>query len=253
MKKMYLLIYIGSLTIAFAGCNKLRDVLDKDPLATVDQCQVSSMTYLVDSDSIGVTITYNKNGDPVRVTQTSAGTGHPDGVFWYDNKGRLTDYIGVYNDDAFEFWHRYVYDNKGRVVQDTTYFFGFIDNDEPDLYYDVAVVNYEYDQYGRIVHTAQHWFNDPGNPLHTYYAYDNKGNLVIPGVTYDDKVSIHRTHRTWMFTGRNYSLNNGYATAWNANGLPTHMQLSDQGGRFAGFYYGRLHNIQYQCSGDSPF
>lgn len=256
MEKMYpfyLLCCTASLMIAFAGCNKLEERLDEDPLATLDQCQVSAMAYSYSSDTIGVTITYNKWGDPVRVMQTLTGTGHPDGIFRYDNKRRLTDYIGAYDNDFFEFWHRYVYDKKDRVIRDTTYFFGVIIDGEPDYAYDMAIITYEYDQYGRIVHTSQEWFDYPGHPLETYYSYDGKGNLVIPGVTYDDKVSIHRTNSIWMFIDRNYSLNNGYATAWNGNGLPTNMKLNDLGGRFAGFYYGRLDSIRYQCKDDSPF
>ncbi|MBO9563365.1 MAG: hypothetical protein J7621_11350 [Niastella sp.] len=255
MKKMYpiYLLLCASSLIAFAACNKEEDVEvnAKKKKDTSSECQVLSMYYAYSSDSIGVTVSYNKWGSPVRVTQTLTGTGHPDGIFWYNNKKQLTDYIGAYNDNSFEFWHRYVYDNKGRVIRDTTYFFGYIVNGEPDTYYDLAVITYEYDQEERIVHTAQAWFNDPANPLHTYYSYDGSGNLVVPGVVYDDKSSIHRTNPVWMFIDRNYSQNNGYATTWNADGLPTHMNLSDKGGRFAGFYYGRLSNIQYQCDGKS--
>jgi hypothetical protein len=261
MKKMYpnyLLTCLGSSLIFLAACNKVDKRLKTEPLATLDVCQVTSMQYSYSSDTIGVVIDYNKSNDPVRITQTTTGTGHPDGVLWYNNKRQLTDYIGVYNESSFEFWHRYVYNNKGQVIQDTTYFFGFIDNGEPDGYYDVAIIDYEYDLSGRIAHTAQHWYSDPSSQLHTYYSYDGSGNLVVPGVTYDDKVAIHRTHSVWMFIDRNYSVNNGRATAWNTNGFPTHMNLSDQGGRFAGFYYGTLSNIQYQCDANgngngSPF
>lgn len=256
MKKIYpyYLFFAGIIMIAFAGCNKLDDVLHDDPLATYNKCQVTNMTYSFSSTPVGVTISYNKWGDPVSVLQNQPGTGHPDGIFRYDNKRRLTDYIGMYSNGGFEFWHRYVYD-KGRVVRDTTYFFGIVVDDEPDWYLDGAVITYEYDQYGRIIHTSQDWFSSPGFPLDTYYSYDSKGNLVIPGVTYDNKVSVHRTNRIWMFIDRNYSLNNAYATAWNNNGLPTKMGLSDQGGQFAGFYYGSLDTLYYQCKGDanSPF
>jgi hypothetical protein len=249
-KNVHFILLMGVIVgILLSGCNKLEDRLDKDPLATSDLCQVKAMTYSVFSTPIGVTINY-KWGDPVSVIQTSSGTGHPDGYFRYDNKRRLTDYIGIYgNSNGFEFWHRYVYDKKDRVIRDTSYFLGIMVNDKPAFYNDGAVIYYEYDQYGRIVHTSQDWFSFPGSPTDSYYSYDAKGNLVIPGVTYDNKVSIHRTNRIWMFIDRNYSVNNAYATTWNEYGLPTKMGLSDQGGRFAGFYYGSLDTVEYKCKG----
>jgi len=232
-----------------AGCNKQDAELRTGPKGN-DQCRVSSMTYAFPSDSVAVSFTYNKWGDPVRIKQTSTGTGRPDGLFWYNNKKQLTDYIGLYDEESFEFWHRYEYDANGQIVRDTVFLFGFITDGEPDLYYDVAVVTYDYDAQGRISHTAQTWYNSPEYPLHKDYAYDGRGNLVVPGVVYDDQPAIHRTSPVWMFIDRNYSVNNGYATAWNANGLPTHMNLSSQGGQFAGFYMGTLSAIQYQCKGD---
>lgn len=248
----YLLCSAISLAMFFAGCKKVDQELKKYPLATIDECRVSGMTYLYQQDSITVNIEYNKWGDPSRVRQSLTGTGHPDGVFWYNNKRQLTDYIGLYDDNFFEFWHQYEYDKKGRVVADTVYFWGTVVNGAPDVYYDVAVVNYEYDSYGRIIHTAQTWYAIPDNPLHTYYTYDATGNLVLPGVVYDNKPCMHRTSRIWMFIDRNYSLNNGYATAWHDTGLPSQYTLSSVGGQFAGYYYGTLSQINYDCKGKLP-
>ncbi|AXY74917.1 hypothetical protein D3H65_13370 [Paraflavitalea soli] len=260
MKKLYdgcLLLGLGYAVIAFTGCNKQEadeEVnLRKDALAIKNECQVSSMTYSFSSEPIGVNIYYNSKGDPISMVQTKPGTGHPNAIFRYDKKRRLTDYIGIYEDGGFEFWHRYVYDKKDRVIHDTSFFFGGMTNDEPEWYMDAAIVKYEYDQKGRIVHTSQDWFSTPGMPLDTYYSYDSKGNLVVPGVVYDDKVCIHRTNKVWMFIDRNYSENNGYATTWHDNGLPASMNLSDQGGQFAGLYFGKLDGISYRCKGDSPF
>ncbi len=256
MKKLYyscLLLGLGYTLIAFAGCNKEEaneDNLSKDALAIQDKCQVGFMTYSYSSEPIGVSISYNSKGDPTSIVQTKPGTGHPNAIFRYDKKRRLTDYIGVFEDGGFEFWHRYVYDKNDRIIGDTSYFFGGMTDGEPEWYMDGAFVDYEYDQKGRIVHTSQDWFSSPGMPLDIYYSYDGNGNLVVPGVVYDDKVCIHRTNRVWMFIDRNYSENNAYATSWTADGLPTSMNLSDQGGRFAGFYFGKLEDISYQCKGD---
>ena len=236
-----------TVSILLAGCNKLEEYLGNDPLATMDYCRVEKMTYTFLSNVISVTITYNAWGDPVSVKQSRPGTGHPDGIFRYDAKHRLTDYIGDYGGGGFEYWHRYVYDKNDRVIRDTSYFLGSITNDGPANYYDGAVIYYEYDKQGRIVHTTQDWFSFPDNPLGTYYSYDAKGNLVVPGAVYDNKICINRTNRIWMFIDRNYSINNAYATAWNEYGLPTKMELNSEGGRFAGFYYGNLDSIEYKC------
>lgn len=259
MKRIYrycLMMGIGSVMIAFSGCNKLEEYLGKDPLATYDQCRVTKMKLSYYSTTAYLTVNYNSWGDPVSVIQPEPSTGRPNALFRYDNKRRLTDYIGAYSNNGFEFWHRYVYDNKGRVVRDTTYLLGDIINDAPANYYDGAVIYYEYDQYGRIIHTTQDWYSYPDDPLESYYSYDAKGNLVIPGATYDNKISIHRTHRVWMFIDRNYSINNAHATAWNANGLPANLDLGDvgvYGTRFAGFYNGKLDTIEYKCKSGSPF
>lgn len=243
-------------SILLLGCNKLEDYLGKDPLATYDKCRVEKMTYSYFSTSVDMVVNYNSYGDPVSVIQTQASTGRPNMIFKYDNKRRLTDYIGAYSNGGFEYWHQYVYDNKGRVIRDTTYLLGWIDNGKPVDYYDGAVIYYEYDQYGRITHTTQDWWSYPDNPLELYYSYDAKGNLVVPGVTYDNKISIHRTHRVWMFIDRNYSINNAHATVWNEHGLPTKLNQGVEdfsGTQFAGYYNGKFDTIIYKCKGDSPF
>ena len=232
------------------GCNKLEEYLGKDPLATYDQCRVEKMFWDNGGDPIEMQVTYNSYGDPVSVMNAEGGSGSPNMLFKYDNKRRLTDYIGAYSNGGFEYWHQYVYDNKGRVIRDTTYLLGWIENGEPVDYYDGAVIYYEYAQYGRIVHTTQDWWSFPDSPLELYYSYDAQGNRVAPGAVYDNKISIHRTHRVWMFIDRNYSLNNAHATAYNANNLPTNLDLgwpAAAGTQFAGYYTGRLDSIVYKC------
>jgi len=59
------------------------------------------------------------------------------------------------------------------------------------------------------------------------YQYDASGNLVRPGVTYDDKVRIYRTNDIWMFLMRDYSKNNAVvANEYNAAGYPTFVNNS---------------------------
>lgn len=72
------------------------------------------------------------------------------------------------------------------------------------------------DSYGRIVKEQF------ANGTVTNYSYDNKGNLIKPGVTYTNKTNIFQTSKTLMFVTRDYSMNmaTGYATQFNSNQLP---------------------------------
>jgi hypothetical protein len=250
-KNKRIALFVGVvISTVLVGCNKLEDYLKDDPLATYDQCRVEKMFWNYSGSLLEMNVTYNKHGDPVSVMNVQGGTGSPNMLFKYDNKRRLTDYIIAYSNGGFEQWHQYVYDNKGRVIRDTAYMLGWNDNGVPADYYDGAVIYYEYDQYGRIIHTSQDWWSYPDNPLETYYSYDAQGNQVVPGAVYDNKISIHRTHRIWMFIDRNYSLNNCHATAYNANNLPTNLALgwpNPSGTKFAGYYVGTLDSIVYKC------
>ena len=81
------------------------------------------------------------------------------------------------------------------------------------------------------------WYALAGIPVETKpgsyeLSYDRNGNLVRPGVTYDDKINIYRTNRVWQFINGDYSRNNpvtggGFYSfpvtpaAYNGAGLPT--------------------------------
>ena len=248
-KRAGLILCVGATLSLLAGCNKLLDYLHDHPDGTVDLCQIKNMTvYYNNSDSVTVDFTYNSWGAPVSVIQSRAVTGRPDGLFRYDSRHRLTDYIEAYKNGFFETWHQYVYDKNNRIIRDTTYIFGAVGDEPPppDEVYDIAVVYYEYDDKERIIHTKQVWSDFPNDPLNIYYYYDANGNLSAPGAVYDDKINVHRTNKVWMFIDRNYSVNNAYASAYNEYGLPTKMELIDPVTRLAGFYTGKC-SITYKC------
>ncbi len=105
-------------------------------------------------------------------------------------------------------------------------------------------LTYQLDAKGRVVKAIPSPPTDPSNS--TLYAYDARGNLVRPGVTYDDKVNPYRTSSTWMFIYQDYSVNNPSTThvaAYNAYGLPTDITSY---GIFSSNY--SPFTIQYSCS-----
>lgn len=249
IQRVGMLLWVGTTLILGAGCNRLSDYLQDHPDGTTDLCQIKKMTYYYFNDSTDIDFVYNSWGDPVSAIKQKA-IGTPDALFRYDSRHRLTDYIEAYKNGGFETWHRYVYDDDNRVIRDTTYIFGVIVDDapSPDEVYDIAIVYYEYDNRNRITHTKQQWYSDP-DPAHSldrFFQYDNNGNIVIPGVVYDNNINVHRTNRIWMFIDRNYSVNNAYASAYNEYKLPTRMNLVDPYDHLAGFYSGSV-RIEYKC------
>jgi len=199
----------------------------KESLVT-SGCRIKQLIFKTQSqkDKSG-TFTYNTNGDPVSYTPTGFGNGSLKYEFRYDAGGHLTDYIG-YDPTAIpascDFWIKYSYDKHGRIAKDSVYY---------NCNYGPALVSfanyfgtteYKYDGHDRITSVVyKQFYNNVPNGVTGYYKYNynGSGNLVTPGAVYDDKTSIYRTSKIWMFLGRNYSVNNlKPAISYNANGLP---------------------------------
>jgi hypothetical protein len=249
------------LIVTVVACNKIDwdDVWHKhDP-----DCQVKKVTYELEAGpgvATGV-FKYNHRGQPTSVVFDYVSTARPNLVFKYDHLGRLTDYIMPYDNDNYELWFKYKYDHTGRVVSDTQQVFGeYIDSVPlPSTYLQLPGF-YEYDHWGRISKITRHY------PMSTVisqeFEYNGDGNLSAikeftngsptstrTFTTYDDKVSIFRTNKIWMFVSANYSKNNMIAAdSYNGKGLPT--QFSDPNFNVYRFlhetYLGKS-TIEYRC------
>ena len=192
------------------------------------------------------TFEYNSKGDPTSITPTLISTGSPKHEFRYDRKGRLTDYIGPYDNGFFEFWHVYRYDNKDRIVSDSVYIFGKYgetpSNDFPSLR---RFITYEYDAKNRIKKATT--VLTTGSSVDEY-DYDNDGNRMVPGVAYDDNPNPLRTNSIWMFLNRDYSVNNPWSTAaYNDNGLATTLVVPHNRFFIVGSLFPQF--IEYSCKG----
>lgn len=183
------------------------------------------------------TFTYNQYGDPAEYIPEKHTGNSLRYEFRYDDSKRLTDYIGYYAKNSsgtrFEFWTKYFYDDLNRVIKDSIYYYGSYGRAITDHAKYIGYTVYEYDKQGRIGRTVYRQIQD-GSPNGTIsdvkYDYNDQGNLSGPGNMYDDKISIYRTHRIWMFLNRNYSVNNPVSARGYSNGLPTSFdKISSQG------------------------
>jgi hypothetical protein len=191
---------------------------------------------------------YDKDNNPVSVTSDQPGTAQPNLHFKYDKKGKLVEYVGLYSGgDDFEFLHRYGYSND-RITTDTIYIWGQYPN--PTTYYSKRILHLKYDALNRVVKDSVVYASAYAYDQDIAYNYDNNGNLVRSGFTYDDKVSPQRTNKVWMFVDRNYSVNNMVAAnSYNSSGLPLKLSGSSYQTLMSfayGYYYGSV-DIIYDC------
>ncbi len=193
-------------------------------------------------ETIDRTIAYNAWGDPKSATfkVDPDATGNPTFYFVYNAQRRLIGYGGGSD-------HHLTYNSKGQAVIDTLImnYAGQDDRYEQHLYYD---------NFGRIIKVVEKQYYtgypDPDVPSvfeekTTLYKYDSRGNLIIPGVSYDNKTSLYRTNAVWMLVHRNYSVNNPAGpTTYNSQGLP-HTFYGDFLERGGGGY--PYTNFVYSC------
>jgi hypothetical protein len=205
-----------------------RDVV-QNGIPSTAQCQIKKI--IVKTAGIterSGTFSYNGYGDPIEYIPEKHTSNSLKYEFRYDNNKLLTDYIGYYPPTGavtrFEFWTKYFYDDLNRVVRDSIYYYGNYGRWLTDHANYIGYTNYEYDKQGRISRTVYRQIQNGSNNgvvSDLKYTYNEQGNLVGPGTAYDDKISIYRTNRIWMFLNRNYSTNNlRTARAYSAKGLP---------------------------------
>jgi hypothetical protein len=264
MKKILLLLVI--LAALFTSCQKSDEYylnsdssknnylkgasLTNRPLAEIKECSIVQISYPVGIDNDVLQFTYNSSGDPVSITRTlGAHTGYPNYVFKYDDKKRLTDFVGVYNNNGAEFWHRYFYDSRGNIILDSGYIFPRISNGFPENAFTRQLTYYSYDNKQRIIKDST-VFSNAIPPVVKTYTYDSDGNKN--GTNYDDKININRTNKIWMFLNKDYSVNNPYnAIGYNPTGLPTSVNFPSNGKSiaFLGNAYYKA-EILYECNGN---
>jgi hypothetical protein len=246
---------IALTVIVLSSCQKNDELLQeqRNPRAPLKQtCQILQISYPVGTGNDVLQFTYNSLGDPVSGSRLLGGhTGYPNFEFKYDEKNRLTDFIGPYDSHTIaETWHKYFYDGQGNIVLDSAYIFPRIVNGFPENAFSSQLTFYTYDNKDRIIKDSTVFSYRSPAVVHTY-AYDAKGNKQ--GSTYDDKINVNRTHKIWMFLNRDYSVNNRFkANVYNATGLPVSWQLSPEENAF--WFLGNTYQtaqISYSCDAHS--
>jgi hypothetical protein len=237
------------------SCNKIDEerLYLENGKADLRQCVIKKITFGMDTNEGGVanfmTFTYNERKDPVLGTPRFVATGSPKWVFYYDGKGRLIHFAGLYNGNPnFEFWHNYFYDDQDRIIGDSIYNLGIIG--QPGRSAQSSYETFTYDKLNRINHETITGAYNPFNLPPADYTYDIHGNLFGTTQHYDDKVNLLLTNKIWRFINRDYSLNNLVtADAYNDHGLPVLYSKSTGGPDFAlfDFYVQFPVSIEYDC------
>jgi|GEM_PF-473884 len=238
-----------AMTICLTSCQKLFDYIHKpgNGDAVSDICQVQTIT--TDGQwGANYVFNYNKRGDIESIITSALGTGNPNVFFIYDKKHRASQVIYSFTPTPTTpgvvwAWQKFGYNKADQIIKDTTYGFTGIGNDgnviPSSQFISVAVI--KYDTYNRVVASDDSvWaFGNFSNTDHNAYKYDERGNLAYQArqyqgtqspfpysdtfriKPYDDKISIRRTNKMWMYIDKNYSINNSFSGAtYNNYGLP---------------------------------
>jgi hypothetical protein len=214
MKKITLLLQgaVALLLVGLCSCQKSF----QNPSSDYEITQITNMGY-----PIAATITYDGLGNPVDLKYAGQAVQSYHRLFRYDKEHRLSDYISPYDNGFYVFWHRYHYDHRGLIDVDTMYRDGNMAEDPHPTGHpsETELIYYTYDGNGRITDARTYMAGQL--VWERTYQYDQNGNRVMSGVTYDHKSSVYRTNKVWMFLNQNYSLNNPIAAvSYNKVGLP---------------------------------
>jgi hypothetical protein len=190
-------------------------------------------------------IDYNRDGNPVDKIFTAGNFVVPlDLYFRYDRYGRLSDNITTFHGEIGSLvWHRYGYPNRHTITDTSFDYVGDVTSPEPphasfDTYFAID----ELDDLGRIIKSTlflglDSSFVTTDPPEISTFAYDVQGDMIRPGVTYDDKINPYQTNSVWMLIYNDYSVHNPVnvpigvgglggpvtITKYNAVGLPLQM------------------------------
>jgi hypothetical protein len=210
------------------------------------QCKIVKMVTVLPAgsfvDKYEYDISYNSWGAPVKLITSFPGTGNENYEFFYDSKHRLTGMRTFFQFDQDYVVTRYLYGSGDVILGDSTFIVG------SGLF---RTARYQYDDKMRIVRVD--YSTNYGGPFSREFEYDSRGNLIRPGVVYDNKVNFHRTHPLWMFVDLDYSMNNplpsgtAYKVTYNKKGLVTSFTGSP--GSEGPYLLNKYPNIvEYDCS-----
>jgi len=228
------------LLLLLGACSKIidwKDVWDKQK----PNCRIEKIiSYSSWTPTRTGIFAYNQKGDPVSIIFDFTTTGASNFLFLYDNKHRIKDYLATYPNNSYQFWISYTYDARDRVISDTSYQGGSIENGVPKVNpYNTTYANYEYDAFDRIIKVVRYWAGSKNWFYTEDFIYNSDGNLSlyrssspysvneVKGESYDNKINFHQTNKVWMFVDRNYSKNNPVsAVQYNSKGLPLKFDIN---------------------------
>jgi hypothetical protein len=245
MKQNYFLAHRAAillLVVFFSYCTK-PPILIPAP-QHYEITQISGTTPFGWTDT--VRITYNNQHDPVQMAGQHISTGNPQSLFGYDAQRRLRILIGAYYDgnSSYETAHKYISDQKKRVVTDSIFYFGTYDRTTLTLLDSryTSLRKYIYDSQDRITDmtelrflntsytekwSVRYFYNSSGNAYKISTIVENPDNTVSSTdvfPTYDNKTNPHQLHPVWQLIDLDYSKNNAFvADSYNKYGLPLHV------------------------------
>jgi hypothetical protein len=203
------------------SCRKERLLLEEDPNAIGQFCRIDTFNFGQPQPYYEqVMISYNHAGNPVTMVSSNPSVGELfDNVFFrYDKSDRLVDWFYVFPQTVFQvaaigLWHRFSYPGPRTIVD------SFFNYDGPGIppvanppttWVTLTVSRYELDEKGRTMKTYIQYIAGPVASFNdtTYTNYDDRGNVVIPGITYDHTLNPYRTNKIWQLIFQDYSMNN---------------------------------------------
>lgn len=235
------------------GCYKVIDYASHHPGGEVKICRIEKIVFNND-DNATATFSYNANNDPVSIRQDNTVLSLPlDYYFRYDAQHRVSDFMECYyHAPGAMIWHRYSYPDKRTIIDSQFNYVGLINDPEPPHSGLTSYVyKYTLDAWSRIIKSLDYFSSSV-----TSYVYDDRGNLVRPGVQYDNKVNIYRTSSAFMLIRKDYSANNPLPgtqaiDSYNTYYLPLHYTSlnGNTTNELFGYYYTGA-SVAYSCDID---
>ncbi|MBS1664335.1 MAG: hypothetical protein JST68_25035 [Bacteroidetes bacterium] len=255
MKKMSTSMAIAIAIITLPSCKKFIDPHPNDPNEIGKYCRLSTLAVDTDDPNRIVNITYNAAGDPISMkTPVPVYQLQFDDIYFkYDNHGRLIDYSIFFPGVSYpDFEHKYSYPDHQTIID------SFFNSEYTTVY---QVTRHTLDEKGRIIKSFIKYFPVPSEGT-IIVKYDNRGNKILPGVVYDDKINIYRISKTFQLAYQDFSMNNPIAPAlngypasilsYNEAGLPLHYQAEPSLPSIHLFFYTFFDlKATYDCSDSS--